>query len=343
MNDAQETGLAVRSATTDMAVSRQAQEVQAAMVMAKRFPRDEFQAIERIKQSCRRPGLASVACYEYPRGGTKVEGPSIRLAEAMAQAWGNLDYGLIELEQNLEKGESSIMAFCWDLETNTRQTKMFQVPHTRYSKAKGNTKLSDPRDIYEMIANQGARRLRSCILGVIPGDVQDVAIEECDKTLTGKNTKPIRERITSMLDLFESVAVSKADIEGQIQHPIDSCTERELLKLAKIYNSMKDGIGKKIDFFKTASETMKKPEAKKPAAKKETPKQEPEDKLPMDNGATTPVNEALSDQLSQLESEATDEVFKKTREIAGVDEAEDPLLMDDAKIKELIQLYGASK
>ncbi|PWW19485.1 hypothetical protein DFO73_12055 [Cytobacillus oceanisediminis] len=62
------------------------------------------------------------------------------------------------------------MAYAWDLETNVRQEKVFTVKHSR--KAKGSiTKLDDPRDIYELVANNGARRLRSYILGIIPGDI----------------------------------------------------------------------------------------------------------------------------------------------------------------------------
>ena len=79
--------------------------------------------------------------YEYPRGGTKVSGPSIRLAEAMAQNWGNIDFGITELEQ--KNGESQVMAYAWDLETNTRQVKIFSVPHVRGTK-KGNVPLTDP-------------------------------------------------------------------------------------------------------------------------------------------------------------------------------------------------------
>jgi hypothetical protein len=41
------------------------------------------------------------------------------------------------------------------LETNTRREVTFQVPHIRYTK-KGGYRLEDPRDIYEMVANQGA-------------------------------------------------------------------------------------------------------------------------------------------------------------------------------------------
>ena len=150
-----------RNTQTEMMISRQAQEVQGAMVIAKRFPRDEVESFNRIMQSCKRKSLAESAMYEYPRGGTKVSGPSIRLAEAMAQNWGNIDFGITELEQ--KNGESQVMAYAWDLETNTRQVKIFSVPHVRGTK-KGNVPLTDPRDVYEMVANQGARRLRSCIL-----------------------------------------------------------------------------------------------------------------------------------------------------------------------------------
>ena len=133
-----------RNTQTEMMISRQAQEVQAAMVIAKRFPRDEVEAYNRIMRACQRKKLAETAMYEYPRGGTKVTGPSIRLAEAMAQNWGNLDFGILELEQ--KNGESQVMAYAWDLETNTRQTKVFSVPHVRGTK-KGNVPLTDPRDI----------------------------------------------------------------------------------------------------------------------------------------------------------------------------------------------------
>ena len=168
---------------------RAIQEVQAAMVIAKRFPRNVKDALDRILNSCTRTSLAEQALYTYSRGGTDISGPSIRLAEAVAQQWGNLQFGIRELEQR--NGESTVEAFAWDLETNTRQVKVFQVPHTRYTKSKGNTALSDPRDIYELVANQGARRLRACILGVIPGDVIDEAVRQCDVTLSASaDTSP---------------------------------------------------------------------------------------------------------------------------------------------------------
>ena len=87
-------------AVAAMSTTREAQEVQAAVFMAKRFPRDENFALARINQSCQRRGLAEKAIYTYPKGGQNVTGPSIRLAEAIAQAWGNIQSGVVELEQN---------------------------------------------------------------------------------------------------------------------------------------------------------------------------------------------------------------------------------------------------
>lgn len=227
--------------------SRQAQEVQAAMVIAKKFPRDTNSALDRILQACKRRGLAEQACYAYPKGGTSVTGPSIRLAEAMAQNWGNVDFGILELEQR--DGESTVMAYAWDLETNTRQTKVFNVPHARWTKQDGLVPLRDPRDIYEMIANQGARRLRACILGIIPGDITDAAVEQCENTMKAGNKGTVVDRTRKMVQLFSELGVTSEMIETRLGHILDATTETELVNLRKIYQSLKDGMSKREDWF----------------------------------------------------------------------------------------------
>lgn len=239
-----------RSTQTEMMISRQAQEVQAAMVIAKKFPRDEVESFNRILRACQRKKLAEGAMYEYPRGGTKVTGPSIRLAEAMAQNWGNIDFGIMELEQ--KNGESQVMAYAWDLETNTRQTKVFSVPHVRGTK-RGNVPLTDPRDIYEMVANQGARRLRACILGVIPGDVVDAAVDECQKTLVSGNAEPLIDRVRKGIKLFEDkFSVTKQMIEKYIGCKTEAFSEKDMLRLNNVYRSLRDGMAKREDYFEVA-------------------------------------------------------------------------------------------
>lgn len=228
---------------------RAIQEVQAAMIIAKRFPRDVKAALDRILNSCTRVSLAEQALYTYSRGGTDISGPSIRLAEAVAQQWGNLQFGIRELEQR--NGESTVEAFAWDLETNTRQVKVFQVAHERHTR-QGVKNLTDPRDIYELVANQGARRLRACILGVIPGDVIDEAVNQCDATLSASaDTSPDAQK--KILEAFAAYNVSKAQIEKKIQRRIDAITPAQVISLRKILLSMRDGMSASEDWFEAVA------------------------------------------------------------------------------------------
>lgn len=236
-------------------------EVQAAIMLAKRFPRDQVEATDRVLAACCRPTLAESAVYSYTRGGQEVTGPSIRLAEAIAQAWGNLQFGIRELSQ--AGGKSTVEAFAWDVETNTRQVKVFEVPHVRHTK-QGTKLLTDPRDIYEMVANQGARRLRACILGVVPGDVVDAAVHQCESTLRTKvDVTP--EGIRSLLAAFAEIGVTAEQIAQKIGHKVDSIVPAEIVRLRKIYRGIKDGYStSEAEFPRLEAETAV--AAKGPAA-----------------------------------------------------------------------------
>lgn len=238
-----------RTATVEAAAQRELAEVQAAILLAKRFPRNQQEAIDRILNACQRQGLAEAALYSYSRGGTEITGPSIRLAETIAQNWGNLQFGIREVEQR--HGESTVEAYAWDMETNVRQVKVFQVPHKRVTKARTYA-LEDPRDIYENVANQGARRLRACILGIIPGDVVEAATEQAEETLTAKaDCSP--EALKKLVTAFEGFSVTKEQIETRIQRRLDSITPAQVVGLRKVYNSLKDGMSVPADWFEVAA------------------------------------------------------------------------------------------
>lgn len=227
--------------------ARAVQEVQAAMVIAKKFPRDIDAAYTRVMKACQRKSLAERAIYRYPRGGQNVEGPSIRMAEEIARNFGNIDYGIKILERR--ELESTAMAYCWDLETNTRQTRIFQVRHVRDKKG-GGVKLTDERDIYEIVANMGARRLRAVILGVIPADIVEDAVLECKKTRAAEAHKvPLDDRRRKMLVAFDGVGVTQTMLEGYLKHPIVNTTHQELDDLTDIFTAIRDGIGKREDYF----------------------------------------------------------------------------------------------
>lgn len=231
---------------TEIEKSRAMQEVQASLIIAKRFPRDINQVFTRIMESCKRPSLAASAMYKYPRGGEMVTGPSIRLAEVMAQNYGNLDFGVREIER--KQGVSIAESYCWDMETNVKQTKIFEVPHEIHTK-KGKKTLVDPRDIYELVANNGARRLRACILGIIPADITEAAVSQCKMALSKGNGEPIADRIRKMLMAFKDLGVSQEMIEKRLSHPMDLTTPDEIVELTSIYTSIRDKVAKRSDFF----------------------------------------------------------------------------------------------
>lgn len=267
---AQEMVAAPQKPTGAMVSTREAQEVQAAVFMAKQFPRNENESIARIMRACDRIGLATKAVYSYPKGGTNVTGPSVRLAEAMAQAWGNIQSGVVELEQR--DGESTCMAYCWDIETNTRECKIFTVKH-QISTKNGMKVLTDPREIYELVANQGARRKRACILNIIPGDVTELAVERCNKTLQSGNRRPLIDRLREMVDFFQTrFSVPLSSIEKYFGYKLDAFTEQDGITLANIFNALKDGEAKREDYFQlpkiTASEDEPQPDDKENTAPK---------------------------------------------------------------------------
>lgn len=272
-----------RSVTAEMVTSRQMQEVQGQIVMAKKFPRDEIAARNRILTACQRKRLAEQAEYEYQRGTSKITGVSIRLAEAMAQNWGNLDFGFVELEQR--SGESQVMAYCWDLETNTRQTKIFAVPHIRETK-KGNYPITGSRDIYELVANQAARRVRACILGIIPGDIVEEAVEQCRKTLIDGEKLPLKDLISGVVRTAkEEYAVPQESLEKYIGCKADSFSMNDLIRLKKVFNSIKDGMAKREEIFELPGVKKKEAEDAFAGKKKEEKVEDGQQELDLGGGA----------------------------------------------------------
>lgn len=228
------------------------QEVQALVLVAQKCPRDEIKSTKKIMEAAKRKTLAEQSTYAYPRGGQIVKGASIRTAETLAKYWGNINFGVKELSQDNRNHFSEVMAFAWDLETNVRVEKVFKVPHKRETK-QGSKVLTDSRDIYELVANQGARRLRACILEVLPSDIVEDFLNECEKTLEGDNTKPLKERVQDMVKLFEQLGVSQEMIEKRIGCKLDVIIIKQLSDLGSIYNSIKNNFKSVEDFFEKPS------------------------------------------------------------------------------------------
>ena len=289
------------------AVAREVATIQGQIMLAKMFPRNMAEVWKKVEAACSRKKLAENALYQYSRGGTDITGPSIRLAEALINAYGNAKSGFEVIDSNPEY--SRVRAYAYDMETNTLQERTFDVEHIRQTKT-GRTKLTDPRDIYETVANNASRRERACILALIPGDLQDYAVNLCKTTLE-KAVDITPDKIEGLCRGLAKFGVSKTMIEARIQRHIDAITAQQYVWLCSVGTSLKEGVAKVDDFFDRNAKPIGQAEVqaspaktaeapKKRAAAKTQQKPEPEAK---------PEPQAAEDVASSASIDVPDDIW----------------------------------
>jgi hypothetical protein len=225
--------------------SRAVAEVHAAIVVAQQCPRSLQAALNAMRESCAQKGLAERAFYRYPRGNGTVTGESVHLARELARCWGNIQYGIAELRRDDEGGYSEIQAFAWDVQTNTRSTQVFVVPHKRDKNDRSGKAAPEPlvqlRDIYENNANNGARRLRQAIFSVLPPWFIEEAKDICSKTLADGGGKSRAQRIADAIKSFEGLGVTADQVEQKLGRERDRWTDHDLAQLAVTFRSLQRG------------------------------------------------------------------------------------------------------
>lgn len=211
-------------------------EVRAAVMIAMDRPRDRTAAINEMREVCSIPALAERAFFRVPRGGEMVNGESIHLARELARCWGNIDYGVKELARDDIRGQSELLAFAWDLQTNARSEITFIVPHV---KGKQNKKLTGTQEIYENNASFAGRRLRESIFAVLPVWFKAEAADICHRTLEGGGGKPLVQRVADLRTAFEAIGITIEQLEKKRGRKITEFTPEDVAALRVIYGSLK--------------------------------------------------------------------------------------------------------
>lgn len=227
---------------TEIEKSRAGAEVFYSVLAAKQSPRDEDYARGAMQRACSMKRLAERAFFRLSRSGSAITGPSVHLARELARCWGNVQYGLIELRRDDTAGESELQAFAWDLETNTRSTHTFIVPHTRDVKVNGERRrrpLESAQDVYENNANAGARRVREAIFGVLPDWFVEEAQEICRATIERGDGTPLAQRVKDAIAAFAEFKVTEAQLVAKLERPASKWTASDIAHLTTIYNSLK--------------------------------------------------------------------------------------------------------
>lgn len=243
----EETGLATRTeqtfelAPTAGAAEKQF-EIQSAIVIAKRFPRNEDAAFEKLMKASKRISFAEDAAYSFPRGATTVEGPSVNLAREAARVWGNVRFGLDVIRDDEESRQ--IRAWAWDMESNVRVSAEDDFKKLIQRKQKGGGTLwvkPDERDLRELTNRRGAILVRNCLLQIVPKDLVEDAMARCKETLRkGAEQDPETARKRLIL-AFSEINVSPEMLESALGHKLAESSPAEIAELRKVYKSIADG------------------------------------------------------------------------------------------------------
>ena len=248
-------------AGTEIMKSEGQGEIQAAVVLAKRFPRDEERAKASLLAACdleefagggdaKKPG----AYYSFPRGRTQdettgewkpniVSGASVRMAREAARLWGNLRYGFFITHD--DDDARGIVAWAWDLEKNLRTSgsDFFKKVIQRKEKGGGTIWITaDERELRELTFRKAAILIRNCILQLMPGYFIEQAVMVCKTTAAGGAKTDLKDRIVMMQRAFVDIGVSGAALEKYLGKPVAKSTREDLADLRGIYESLRDGM-----------------------------------------------------------------------------------------------------
>lgn len=240
--------------------TRAAAEVAAAVSVAKQFPRDMTRATEQMRQACSQKSLADRAFYSVPRAGGRVEGSTVHLARELARCYGNVDFGIRELRRDDDAHESEVLAWAWDQENNSRQSRSFVVPHARM-KNKARQPLTDLSDIANNNNSVAARALRECILTLLPVSFRQEAESIAAKTLAGgADQKPIEQQAADASKGFaDNFGVTVTQIEKRLNRERSKWTVADMATLRVLYSELQRGEKDPADEFPEEAITIPAP------------------------------------------------------------------------------------
>lgn len=233
------------SQATAVEQARAVAEVAAAVQVAQQNPRDIDTARRALQASCSMLRLAEEAFYDFTQG-AKVHGPTVKLAREIGRCWGNFQSGIDELRRDMERGYSEMRAWAWDLETNSRRSTTFVVPHERDGSG---AQLTSVRDIRNNNMNWAGRGEREMIRSMVPAWFFDEGIALCQATLERGDGTPIEDRRARVVAAFQKLGVARERIERKLGTDMERWTVYDLAQLTQVHKAISRGAVSIADEF----------------------------------------------------------------------------------------------
>lgn len=249
--------------------------------------------------------------YKLPRGGKSLEGPSVRLAEIVASAWGNLR--TVARIISIDRETLTAQASCHDLETNVATTTEVRRRITNKSGARFND------DMITVTSNAALSiAFRNAIFKVVPFSHVKAIYDRC-KIVSIGDGKSIEAQRAEALAFWKTKNVSESQMLAAVEcDAVANMTIDHLISLRGFYTAIKEGQAKLEDVFppvapKTgnAGDSLEKRLADKAAAERakhelktpETPKTETAQEPAPETDAKKPLTKAEESDLA-LQREA---------------------------------------
>ncbi len=202
---------------------------------ARRFPRSITTFIRRATEMATlTPEIAASCVYALPRGGKSIEGPSARLAEIVASAWGNLriQAGATDNDDKYitARGEA------WDVESNVAIG--FEV-RRRITNQRGET-YND--DMITVTGNAAASiALRNAVFKVVPSSFWKPIYQKCRQVIAG-DARTFASRRDEMVKAFGVMGVTPERLVIALGlKGVADITLDHMVTLTGVYNALKDG------------------------------------------------------------------------------------------------------
>src|SRR3990167_1271338 len=284
-------------------LSREELDIQIAT--AKKFPRS-IVAFKRMAEEMATldEETAGSMFYTLPRAGKRIEGPSVRLAEIVGSAWGNVRYDgrVVEVQERYVIAQGT----CLDLERNTGA----RVEVRRRITNKDGRRYDD--DMIGVTANAAVSiAIRQCIFKVVPFAYIKGIYEKSKEVAIGKGLS-MEQRRTRAFEWFAKIGAKQEDLFKVLERKgLEDITVDDLVALQGMKNAIMDGDAtwesmlrdfsgvteppkKEGPALSKLKDNLKADSDKGPPAQPEPPQEEPEPGQPGDD-KRDPVDDLLAD------------------------------------------------
>jgi hypothetical protein len=251
---------------SEVLAARAQAEVNASYIMAERHPRNWLQVRKNLLDAVKRPGFAGLetkksetgeAWYAIPiRGGKPIQGFSIRFAEEVIRAMGNIDADTVVVWEGDLKRMIEVRVI--DFETNVRIKSTLVIDKTversflkdneiaisQRTNTKGKIVYLRKATEDEILKKQNSavsKTIRNGVLRLLPGDIQAACKELILDIRHGEVVEDPQAYQRQIADSFAKIGVEPQALVKWLGHDLAACSPAELADLKDMYRDIRDG------------------------------------------------------------------------------------------------------